>query len=288
MLRHSWFLMYGATTTLEQRFEMLKDLAFLRSECAGPMAGDYGDDLFAEAVPTETWRGLPHKVKLSFEARRFPTLAERSLNGSTGMRQDHEQEPPCDYDAALHVDFKGEAEYTAYQSDETLSRLVAHHRGYLEGALTAHVNWWYDGDPLIRPGLIRHSAMFIWSDNTDEAQRRATLEAPSRFEDAPGVVSVTTGTHYVGTVSNRLRCHTGPGNDYDWLFDVQLVDRDATERFLKSQLYADVMRTVAQATKYNWTARLSHVMRGPWTGISAGVGLLEGHPRPWGSIAPRP
>ena len=67
----------------------------------------------------------------------------------------------------------------------------------------------------------------------------------------PRLVEFTIGQN-VGTLTT----------DYDWIVDVQLPDRAAAEALLASDLYAEVMRQVAAATKYEWTARLSHVMRG--------------------------
>jgi hypothetical protein len=52
-------------------------------------------------------------------------------------------------------------------------------------------------------------------------------------------------------------------SDYDWIMDVQTPDRAAAERLLAGPHYARAMDAVAAATKYEWTARLSHVMRGP-------------------------
>jgi hypothetical protein len=84
-----------------------------------------------------------------------------------------------------------------------------------------------------------------------ESARRGALDAVRRLENAAGVEGVTTGEN-VG----RLK------SDFDWTLDVQLADAEAARVLLAGDLYADVMRRVAAATKFEWTARLSHVMRG--------------------------
>ena len=121
-----------------------------------------------------------------------------------------------------------------------------------EPELTARVDWWYDGGPRTKPGLIRHTAMFVWGDDAGEGEHQRAQDAVRRLESAPGVDSI-----FVAQNVGVLR------TDYDWLFDIHLIDQDATKRLLESDAYADAMRTVCGATKYEWTARLSHRMRGP-------------------------
>jgi hypothetical protein len=50
--------------------------------------------------------------------------------------------------------------------------------------------------------------------------------------------------------------------DYDWILDVQLANQEATERFTGGPAYAETMRDLAAATKFEWTARMSHTMHG--------------------------
>jgi len=91
----------------------------------------------------------------------------------------------------------------------------------------------------------------VWADDAGESQRQKALDAIRQLESAPGVELVTIGKN-VGTLKT----------DYDWLYDIQVVDRGATEKLLKGELFASAMRVVAPVTKYEWTARLSHLMRG--------------------------
>jgi hypothetical protein len=50
--------------------------------------------------------------------------------------------------------------------------------------------------------------------------------------------------------------------DYDWILDVELPDPDTTAAFLASDAYAAAMRALADVTKHEWTARMSHTMHG--------------------------
>jgi hypothetical protein len=93
--------------------------------------------------------------------------------------------------------------------------------------------------------------MFIWKDDLDEDRKAATHERVGTLADAAGVERLTLGT---GVGSLRT--------DYDWILDVQLADRAAAEAFVTGGAYREVMADVAGATKYEWTARMTHTMHG--------------------------
>jgi hypothetical protein len=44
--------------------------------------------------------------------------------------------------------------------------------------------------------------------------------------------------------------------------DMHVTDRPATESLLGSDAYAEAMAAVIPATQYEWTATISHEMRG--------------------------
>ena len=117
--------------------------------------------------------------------------------------------------------------------------------------LTARVDWYYDGERRTRRGHVRHVAMFAWADEADEAAKRRALEAVTELAGADEVESATTGIN-VGVHPS----------DYDWIMDLHVADRASAERLLASEHYAHAMEPVAAATKYEWTARVTHVMRG--------------------------
>ena len=50
--------------------------------------------------------------------------------------------------------------------------------------------------------------------------------------------------------------------DYDWILDLRVRDQDAARALIDGDAYSEVMRALAPVTKYEWTARLSHEMRG--------------------------
>jgi hypothetical protein len=230
VLRHTAFFIHRETTTPELQFEMLKGLVFLRSECVGPVAGDYGEDLF----------GGSKRLREIKPYERTPKWRGRT------------EGPPSEYDVALHLDFEDQAGLEAYNVDDVHHRIGAFNASINEPELTARVDWWYDGPPLTRRGHVRHTAMFVWTDEADAGQKKAALDAVRRFEEAPGIDSVTIGEN-VGPLTT----------DYDWLYDVQVTDVDAARSLLDSQLYRDILATIVPATKYEWTARLTHKMRGP-------------------------
>jgi hypothetical protein len=230
MLRHSviWRLRDTATPALQT--EMLEGLAYLRMECPMVRSGDYGDDLFGGS-------------------RRFddPPPFEASPVWHRGA-----DGPPANYDVALHLDFDDWDAYRQY------SPHPAHKAGSVfNGAvswdeLTARVDWYFDGETPTRRGHVTHVAMFVWADSVSEQAKQRALDAVRALGAAPDVEAVALG-HNVGQLVS----------DYDWIMDVQTPDRAAAERLLAGPHYARAMDAVAAATKYEWTARLSHVMRGP-------------------------
>lgn len=229
MLRHTAFFIHRDTTTPAQRFDMLKGLAFLRAECVGPVAGDYGEDILGGSTRLR-------EVKPWDRTPRWRGRAEG---------------PPSNYDVALHLDFDDQAGLDAYNHDDVHHAVGDYNASINEAELTARIDWWYDGDPLTRPGLIRHSAMFVWTDESSAAERKAALDAIRGLATAPGVESLSIGEN-VGTLKT----------DYDWLYDIQLADRAAADQLLASPAYADAIKTAAATTKHEWTARVTHVMRG--------------------------
>jgi hypothetical protein len=230
MLRHSVIWRLRDTTTPALQAEMLEGLAYLRMECPTVRSGDYGEDLFGGSRRFDT----PPPFEASPVRRR----------GADG--------PAANYDVALHLDF------TDWESYRLYGPHPAHKAGSVFNGrvswdeLTARVDWYFDGEPPTRRGQVKHVAMFVWADGVAEQARQRALGAVRALEAAPGVTAVALG-HNVGQLVS----------DYDWIMDVHLPDRAAAERLLRGPHYARAMEAVAAATKYEWTARLSHIMRGP-------------------------
>ena len=229
MLRHTVLFIHRDTISEEQKLAMLRGLAFLRMECAGVRGGDYGPDLLGGSSPLRAvapWKRTPR-----WRARRIG--------------------PPSNYDVALHLDFDDEAGMALYAADEAHRAVSRFNDSVNVDELTARVDWSYEGAPLIRRGLVRHTAMFVWADNAPRDERSRALDAARGLAEGPGVERVSIGEN-VGT-------HAA---DFDWIVDVQIRHRAAAQELVGGHLYAEAMRLIAPATKYEWTARVTHLMRG--------------------------
>jgi hypothetical protein len=104
---------------------------------------------------------------------------------------------------------------------------------------------------LIEAGKVRHTAMFLWRDELDDAAKERALAEVKRLGDEAGVEQVTIGTN-VGTLRT----------DYDWIVDLRLPDEAAAKALIEGDGYREAMRALADSTKYEWTARLTHRMHG--------------------------
>jgi len=229
MLRHTAFFLFRDGVTPEQRLTVLKGLAYMRYECATVQHLDFGTDLFGGS--REMYSVKPY--------RRTPRWRSR-----------HDG-PPTNFDVALHLDFVDKAGNDTYNDDAVHHEVADYNASICEGELTARVDWFYDGEFLTRPGHVRHSELFVWDDGVEDRAKEAALDAVQRLETAPEVESVVIGRN-VGTLQT----------DFDWIVDIQVPDEQGCKQLLGSDLYAAVMREVAPVTKYEWTARISHLMRG--------------------------
>lgn len=229
VLRHTAFFIHRDTITDEQRLAMLRGLAFLRMECAGVRAGDYGPDLLGGSSPllaVPPWKRTPR-----WRRRR--------------------EGPPSNHDVALHLDFEDAAGMVLYISDEVHRAVSRFNASVNVDELTARIDWWYEGAPLIRRGLVRHSAMFVWADDARDTERARALDAARGLAKAPGVESVAIGENVGTHVTN-----------FDWIMDLQIQQAAAAQEFVGGNRYAEAMGVIAPATKYEWTTRVTHLMRG--------------------------
>ena len=208
---------------------MQKGSAFMRFTAAGPAAIDFGQDLFGGSLhlkDTKPWDRTP-----------------RWRAATAG--------PPSNYDVALHLDFEDEAALKAYNDDAVHHEIAVYNAAQAQGELTARIDWWYDGDPLIEAGKIRHAEMFVWKDDVDDATKDRVLNDVKVLADEAGVERVTVGTGIGGLAT-----------DLDWILDVQLSDEATAKSFVAGERYRATMADVAKATKYEWTARMTHRMHG--------------------------
>lgn len=229
MLRHTAFFMLKEGNGPEEMRWMQKGSAYMRFTAAGPVAIDFGQDLFGGSLhlkETKPWDRTP----------RWRAAVEG---------------PPCDYDVALHLDFEDESGLEAYNKDDVHHEIAVYNAAVCQGELTARIDWWYEGAPLIEAGKVRHTAMFLWKDKLDDAARERALAEVKRLGDETGVEQVTIGTN-VGTLRT----------DYDWILDLRLPDEAAAKALIEGDGYREAMRALADTTKFEWTARLTHRMHG--------------------------
>jgi hypothetical protein len=229
MLRHTAFFQFKEDITPEKQMWMLKGLAYMRFECKSVVSLDYGVDIFGGSS----------------------RLREVKPFHRTPRWRAHDEGPPSNYDVALHVDFHDEAGLEAYNDDDVHHEVAQYNASVCEGELTARIDWHYDGDPLIEEGYVRHSAMFVWADEADDASRERALDHVRSLASDPSAESFTIGKN-IGSLPT----------DFDWLFDIHMRDAAAAEALIKSEGYARVMESLAAVTKYEWAARVSHVMVG--------------------------
>jgi hypothetical protein len=231
MLRHSVLWIMRDPLSEEARTAMLRRLAYLGTECPSVSSGDYGADLFGGSE-------VLHRIRPS---QRQP-IWRRNADG-----------PVCNFDMALHLDFADWDAFREYAVDPTHDAASRENEAANWDELTARCDWYYEGDaPPTRAGNVKHVAMFVWADGVPDALRQDALEAVQALAEAEEVEALMTG-HNVGQLAT----------DYDWIMDLRVADRAAASRLLEGGAYREAMEAVARATRFEWTARMSHVMHRP-------------------------
>ncbi len=229
MLRHSAFFMLREESTPEQRTAMLKGLAYMRFACPSVVALDFGVDLTGGS-------SLLREVK---PWKRAPRWRSRQIG------------PAVNYDVALHLDFDDQAGLDAYNEDDVHHEVAVYNASICRGEITARVDWWYDAEPPIVKNQVKHSAMFVWADDVDEAAKSDAFQALKSLQESPYVQQVLLGTN-VGTLTT----------DFDFIVDIRCSDQAEVASLIAGADYARVMKQVAEATQYEWTARITHTMHG--------------------------
>jgi hypothetical protein len=228
MLRRTVLLVYCDTATLDERSRLMRGLSFIGLECPTVAAGDYGDDIAggsARLIEIPPWKRAPR-----FHAR--------------------DEGPPSNYDLALHLDFEDETALAVYEGDPARREMIGSASLVTVPDLTARLDWRHDGALNARGGY-RHCALHVWRDGTTEAARTQALDAVRGLESVPGVAAVSTGESANGRPA-----------DFDWILDVRFDDEQAARSFLAGEPYAEAAQAVAGVTKHEWTARVTHLIRG--------------------------
>jgi hypothetical protein len=215
------------TTDDPAKLEALKGLAYLSYGCPSVQAVDFGTDQFRGSSPlleVKPWKRTP-----LWNAR--------------------EEGPPSNYDMALHLDFDDQAGLDDYNNDDVHHEVAVYNASVCRGEFTARVDWWYDGPPRIERFGARHTALFLWLDAATDSQKDNVRSAFASMSEVPGVRSVLAADN-VGTLTT----------DYDLIVDVMLDDAGAAKGLLDHDAYNEATTLAAAATKYEWTARITHSM----------------------------
>ena len=203
---------------------MQKGSAFMRFTAAGPVAIDFGSDLFGGSLhlsETKPWDRTP----------RWRAAVEG---------------PPCDYDVALHLDFEDEAGLEAYNKDDVHHEIAVYNAAVCQGELTARIDWWYEGDAADDAGpRPAHGDVHVEGRRWTRPRRSGRSRRSSGSGTRPASNGSRSGPN-VGDAEDRLRLDPrppAPGRGRG---------RGARRR---ATAYREAMRALAGATKYEWTAR---------------------------------
>jgi hypothetical protein len=220
--------MFNETTTPEQKLVALKGLAYLSYGSPSVKAVDFGTDLNGGTAPlieVKPWK-------------RTPLWNARSLG------------PPSNFDMALNLDFDDQAGLDAYNKDDAHHEVSLYNASICRGELTARIDWLYDGPSRIKRFGVRHTSLFLWLDDASDSHKADVSQAFTALQkEIPGVTSILTAPN-VGTLTT----------DYDLIVDVMLDDVDSAKAFLDHAAQKEALALAAAATKYEWTARITHTM----------------------------
>jgi hypothetical protein len=151
---------------------------------------------------------------------------------------------------ALHLDFDDQAGLDAYNDDDVHHEVGVYNASICRGERTARVDWWYDGSSRVEEGGVRHSCLYLWDDDATASQKSEIRDAFLALErSVPGCRSMAVGDN-VGTLTT----------DYDLIVDAHFADLTDAELALDHAAYKEALTLVAAATKYEWTARITHTM----------------------------
>jgi hypothetical protein len=227
LLRHTALFLWRDTTEQAQKLAALKGLAYLSYGCPSVRAVDFGTDLF----------GGSSRLSEVKPWKRTPLWKARS------------EGPPSNFDMALHLDFDDQEGLDAYNDDDVHHEVAVYNASVCRGEFTARVDWYYDGPSRIDRFAVRHTALFLWLDDVTDRQKSDAKDAFTSLSSVEGVRSILAADN-VGTLTT----------DYDLIVDVTLDDVEAAKSFLEHPGLKEATDLAAAATKYEWTARITHTM----------------------------
>jgi len=228
MLRHTALFLLRDKTTDAEKLIAKKGLAYLSYGCPSVRAVDFGADLF----------GGSERLRQVKPWDRTPLWKART------------EGPPSNYDLALHLDFDDQDGLDAYNDDDAHHEVGQYNASVAVGEFTARVDWWYDGPPRIERGQVRHTSLLLWRDEVGDEGREEVKSAFRALNDSVDRVDSLIVADNVGTLAT----------DYDMILDVMFEDFDDAKAFFEHQAYEEALRLAAGATKYEWTARITHTV----------------------------
>lgn len=228
MLRHTALFLFRDTTGEEGKLLAKKGLAYLAYGCPSVRAVDFGSDLQGGSRPlvdSKPWD-------------RTPLWKARTVG------------PPSNFDMALHLDFDDQAGLDEYNKDDVHHEVAVYNVSVCKPERTARIDWWYDGPIRTERGGVRRTSLFLWSDDATDTQKDDVRAAFAALNGAiPGLGSLVTGDN-VGTLAT----------DYDLLVDARFGTLADVDAYLQGAAYAEALALAAAATKYEWTANITHTM----------------------------
>lgn len=228
MLRHTALFLLRDTTTDQGKLVAKKGLAYLAYGCPSVRSVDFGTDLRGGSRPLSEIKPWD----------RTPLWDARSVG------------PPSNFDMALHLDFDDQAGLEDYNEDDVHHEVAVYNVSVCDPERTARIDWWYDGSPRFERGGVRHTSLYLWSDEATDSQKDDVRAAFAALNGAvPGLGSLVTGDN-VGTLRT----------DYDLLVDAQLGSPHDVETYLAHPAYGEALALAAVSTKFEWTATIAHTM----------------------------
>lgn len=229
MLRHTALFLWRDTTIEQQKLVALKGLAYMSYGCPSVRALDFGTDLLGGSSPMielKPWKRTP-----PWKAR------------ETGL--------PYNWDMLLCLDFDDQEGMDDYNDDPVHHEVGTYNESVCRPERTARIDWWYEGPPRIEKGLIHSVALYLWRDEASETQKDDVREAfRSLNESVPTVKSLITGDGTIGTLAT----------DYDLIVDGIYDTLEDCKASMQHPAYKEALALAVDATKNEWTARVTHKM----------------------------
>ena len=228
MLRHTALFLFRDTTTDQGKLLAKKGLAYLAYGCPSVRSVDFGTDLRGGSRP----------------------LVEIKPWDRTPLWDGRTVGPPSNFDMALHLDFDDQGGLDEYNKDDVHHEVAVYNVSVCKPERTARIDWWYDGPPRFEREGVRHTSLYLWSDEATDPQKDDVRAAFAALNGSvPGLGSLLTGDN-VGTLRT----------DYDLLVDAQLGSLADVETYLEHPRYREALALAAASTKFEWTANITHTM----------------------------